>query len=90
MEITAVLADIGDLNSHTLTINYEEVSLVFSRTIDELVDPVNTGETAFRGTKATVLYTTPVFLAGEFWKERIDCYIQINLSSEPNHTLHHG
>ncbi|OQR73085.1 nucleoside diphosphate-linked moiety X motif 8 [Tropilaelaps mercedesae] len=56
MEITAVIADIGDIDSHTLNINYDEVSLVFSRTIKELTSTENTGPYKIWGVTAMLLH----------------------------------
>ncbi|XP_022671651.1 nucleoside diphosphate-linked moiety X motif 8-like isoform X1 [Varroa destructor] len=66
IEITAVIADIGDIDSHELKINHNEVSLVFSRTVEELTSAENTGVTVFREVQKQVLYATPVFLAGPY------------------------
>ncbi|XP_003739607.1 nucleoside diphosphate-linked moiety X motif 8 [Galendromus occidentalis] len=66
MEITAIIANIGDIDSHKLDINYDEVSVVFSRTVEELCDPKNIGETSFRGAHKDVIYSSPVFIAGDY------------------------
>jgi len=65
LEITGVLGFIlGEIEDLRLKVNPDEVSFVFTRTIDELCSKENTGDTTFRGSKS--LYTTPTFLAGNF------------------------
>ncbi|XP_061197237.1 mitochondrial coenzyme A diphosphatase NUDT8-like isoform X2 [Saccostrea echinata] len=66
--VTPIVASVGELEKHKLSLNKDEVEDVFTRTVSSLCDSKNVGSTQFRRGKLPSLqsgFTLPVFLGGE-------------------------